>query len=91
MRATAANGICWASINTSASNSKVKPASSPTQSGSQQDYFSDGITEDIITELCVARSAVLFVANIVFSQWATRRKWEGERRNNRSNIAGHTV
>jgi hypothetical protein len=34
MRATAANGICWASINTSASNSKVKPASLPTQSGS---------------------------------------------------------
>jgi hypothetical protein len=34
MRATAANGICWASIKTSASNSKVKPASLPTQSGS---------------------------------------------------------
>src|SRR3974377_1988458 len=34
MRATAANGICWASSNTSASNSKVKPAGLPTQSGS---------------------------------------------------------
>jgi hypothetical protein len=34
MRATAANGICWASSNTGASNSKVKPARLPTRSGS---------------------------------------------------------
>src|SRR5271157_5908682 len=34
VRATAANGICWASISTSASNSRVNPESLPTQSGS---------------------------------------------------------